>query len=104
MITRSQYMENSSELHHAYYSQFVTKDTISFVDSHIGLERLQASEDQHLNDVVRWENGGRSWLWDRTPVNAELARELGEGLCDSTRTCVGKAAARIMLDETKTQV
>ncbi len=96
---RSEYMENSSELHHEYYSQFVTPATTAFVESRIGLERLQASEDPHLNDVVRWERGGRTWLWDRTPINTALVKECGEGTSDSTRCCVGKAAARMMLEQ-----
>ena len=100
-ITRDQYMDNSSELHHAYFSQFVTPSTIAFVSSHIGLKRLQASTDEHLNDVVRWEQGGRTWLWDRAPINTVLAKELGEGQSQSTRTCVGKAAARIILEQAK---
>lgn len=101
MITRSEYMENSSELHHAYYSQFVTPSTISFIKSRIGLKRLQASKDPHLNDVVRWEQGGRTWLWDRSPINVALAKELKEGQSMSTCTCVGKAAARMILEEAK---
>jgi hypothetical protein len=101
MISRSDYMENSSELHHQYYSQFVTSATISFVKSQIGLKKLQASNDPHLNDVVRWEQGGRTWVWDRSPMNTVLARELKENCSDSTHTCVGKAAARIILEEAK---
>jgi len=97
-ITRTEYMENSSELHHAYYSQFVTPQTIAFVKSRIGLKRLQASTCEHLNDVVKWEQGGRTWLWDRSPINSTLAKELGEGNSQTTRTCVGKAAARIILE------
>lgn len=96
-ITRTEYMENSSELHHAYYSQFVTPMTIAFVNSRIGLKRLQASTCEHLNDVVQWELGGQTWLWDRSPINERLARELGEGLSRSTYTCVGKAAAKMIL-------
>jgi hypothetical protein len=101
MITRDEYMSNSSELHHTYYSQFVTPSTLIFVNRNIGLARLQASTDKHLNDVVRWERGG-TWLWDRSPINEQLAKELGEGCSMSTRTCVGKAAARMILEEANT--
>lgn len=101
MITRSEYMENSSELHHAYYSQFVTPMTIAFVNSYIGLKKLQASTCEHLNDVVQWEHGGLTWLWDRSPINSILTKELGEGNSLSTRTCVGKAAAKIILERAK---
>lgn len=106
--TRKEYMDAMSEyevgtperkkIHHDYFCQFVTSHTIHFVESRIGLKRLQASTCEHLNDVVRWEQGGKTWLWDRSPINAQLAKELGEGITPSTRTCVGKAAARIILE------
>ena len=97
-ISRKDYMKNSKKLHQAYFAQFVTESTIRFVESHIGLKRLQQSQCEHLNDVVRWEQGGRTWLWDRSPMNVELAKELGECSSMATRTCVGKAAARIILE------
>ena len=97
-ITRTEYLSNSSELFDAYWRQFVTGQTIRFVQANIGVEKLQASTWEHLNDVVNWQNGGRSWLWDCSPVNTELLKELGESDCPSTRTCVGKAAARIILE------
>ena len=62
------------------------------------MKKLQASDDPHLNDVVRWEQGGRTWVWDRSPMNTKLCKELGENTSQSTRTCVGKAAARIILE------
>ena len=96
-ITHEDYIKDSAKLHHSYYQQFVTPTTVSFIKSCIGLAALRASTDKHLNDVVPWENGGRSWLWDRSPINEPLARELGEQVSMSTRTCVGKAAARMIL-------
>ncbi len=101
MITRADYMENSSDLHQEYHAQFVTPQTIYFVNSEIGLKRLQASECKHLNDVVRWEHGCRTWLWDRTPMNDELVKKAGDNFSSSTRTCVGKAAARMILEDAK---
>jgi hypothetical protein len=100
-ISRTEYMENSSELHHAYWSQFVTPATMHFVESRIGLAKLLKSNDEHLNDVVKWQNGGRNWLWDQSPMNTPLARELGECASASSHTCVGKAAARILLENAK---
>lgn len=97
-ITRAEYLSNSSELFDAYWRQFVTGQTIRFVEASIGVEKLQASTCKNLNDVVNWQNGGRSWLWDCSPINTELLKELGESDCPSTRTCVGKAAARIILE------
>lgn len=105
MITRKEYMENSSELHHDYYAQFVTEATKQFVLSHIGIDRLLASTDDHLNDieVPRYE-GGIYWLWGRAPVNVALAKQAGECVANPTPsccTCVGKAAAKILIEEHK---
>jgi len=99
MIKRSEYMENSSELHHVYYSQFVTPETLNFVRNQIGMDKIKASKDPHLNDVVKWEQGGQTWKWDRSPINVPYAKECGEGVSLSTRTCVGKAAARMLLKQ-----
>ena len=98
MITRQQYID-TPELHHEFYSQFVTDATFQFIKANIGLEKLQASDCPHLNDVVRWERGGQTWLWDHTPVNQQRIKDAGESLTMSVRTCVGKAAARILLKE-----
>lgn len=103
-ITRKEYMKNSSELFRPYYRQFVTSETLAFVKNRIGMEKLRRSTCEHLNDVVMWERGGRTWLWDHSPINLQLARELGEVSpnalpSQSTRTCIGKAAARILLGQ-----
>ena len=107
MITRKDYMNNSSELHHEYYSQFVTESTLSFIKDNIGIDKLKTSKDKHLNDLYSHSNGGAGgWIWDYAPINLQLARELGEvspnGLgSQSTHTCIAKAAAKILLAESK---
>jgi hypothetical protein len=90
---------NCNVLHHDYYTQFITTETLDFVRADIGLEKLFASECENLNDVVEWEQGGRTWLWDRTPINTAILARAGESDTRSTRTCVGKAAARILTEE-----
>lgn len=97
MITREDYMNNSSELHHAYYSQFVTQATKDFVLREFGMEKLKASKDVHLNDLCKHSQG--TWTWDYSPVNTKLIRKAGECMSYSVITCVGKAAARILLEE-----
>jgi hypothetical protein len=103
MITRKQYMENSSELFNAYYAQFVTESTLSFVKSNVGMKLLKKSKDKHLNDIIQHSNGGAGgWIWDHSPINLELARQLGEvgERCTgsmATHTCIGKEAARQLL-------
>jgi hypothetical protein len=107
-ITKKEYMADSSVLHHDYYSQFVTQATISFVRTQIGMKRLLASTDKHLNDVSYspFDGGLGSWMWDFAPINMELARELGEvskgGLgSPATHTCISKAAARQLIADHK---
>ena len=100
MITRKQYMENSSELFNAYYAQFITQSTIDFVKREVGIELLKTSKDKHLNDIIQHSNGGAGgWIWDYTPFNIELARKLGECNSRATHTCIGKEAARMILAE-----
>ena len=106
-ITRAEYMENSHELFHAYYAQFVIEETRQFVAQHIGIKKLRKSKDEHFNDIIHHSNNGQGgWIWDSSPLNLELARELGEihpGYLgsQSTHTCVGKEAARQLLEESK---
>lgn len=106
-ITRAEYMENSHELFRAYYAQFVTDETRRFVAKRIGIKKLKKSKDEHFNDIIHYSNNGQGgWIWDASPLNLELARELGEihpGYfgSPSTHTCVGKEAARQLLEESK---
>lgn len=106
-ITRKQYMENSSELFHAYYMQFVTESTKHFIVNSVGMAKIRKSKDGHLNDVAKISRGGaETWVWDSSPVNIDLMRKLGEvserGLpSQSAHTCVGKACARDLLNKEK---
>ena len=102
MITRKEYMSDSSNLHHDYYAQFVTEETKSFVLTRIGMNKLLASKDGHLNDIAPM--GPQGWIWDYSPMSYTKAREAGEmpegnWASQSCHTCVGKAAARILLAE-----
>ena len=105
MITREQYLANGSELHQDYFLQFATQSTFEFVRSRIGLEKLKSSKDKYFNDVIRMPGTAEAtWIWDLSPMNLDLARELGEVgqkslPSKSTRTCVGKAAARKLLND-----
>ena len=103
MITHSEYMADSKNLHHRYYLQFATKQTYHFVMNQIGIELLKKSTDPHFNDIIRHTNGAH-WIWDQTPCNVTLMREAGavsKGYLpsDSMCTCVGKAVARDILDK-----
>jgi hypothetical protein len=97
MITRKQYLADSKTLHARFFEQFISEETLQFIEDKIGIEKLKASECPHLNDVVEWEQGGRTWLWDRTPIATSRLKAHGECDSRSVRTCVGKVAARQLL-------
>ncbi len=97
MITRKQYMADSKNLHARFFEQFITEETVSFIERNIGIEKLKASKCPHLNDVCEWVSGGQTWLWDNTPIATNLLKSHGECDSRSVRTCVGKVAARQLL-------
>lgn len=105
MITRKEYMANSAELYHAYFLQFATEETKRFVLERIGMDKLLRSTCPYLNDIVKHSGGSAgSWVWDYSPCNVTLMREVGEvsKRClpsPSMRTCVGKAVARELIRE-----
>lgn len=101
-ITRADYMANSSELHHAYYSQFITEETKRFILRSLNAKKIKEAlnnGDNHLNDIkIPYNNMGR-WWWDDAPINTNLLKELGENNSPATHTCVAKAAAKILANE-----
>ena len=103
-MTPSANSAEAYEKHHQFYLQLATPSTFEFVRQAIGMDRLRKSKDKHLNDIgIKHTQGGAgSWVWDSSPLNLTLARELGavpKGCypSPSTCTCVGKAAARELL-------
>lgn len=100
LITRKEYMNNSSELHHKYYLQFATNSTKSFILGELTIKDIKNAldnGDEHLNDIkIPFNNmgSGGSWWWDYSPINTSLLKELGESNTSSTHTCVGKAMAK----------
>lgn len=108
LITHADYMAGTSSdptLHQRYYAQFITASTVAFIKSQVGIAKLKKSKDPYFNDIIKHSNGGAGgWVWDHTPYNHELA--LQAGLCSkgytpsmASRTCIGKACARILLAE-----
>ena len=53
IITRKEYMENSSELYESYYYQFITPSIMKFVRENYTKEYIQEKfkEDQYLNNL-----------------------------------------------------
>jgi hypothetical protein len=95
MFTRDDYFDRKCS-HREYYSQFVTPAITSRVKACIGLERLKASTDPHLNNIPLRE-------WDNlvTPCPAEvgkLMREAGDYPTQAGLVCTAKEAARQLLD------
>ena len=109
MKTRKQYMDKEVS-HLAFFSQFVTQSTKDFVLRELTIEQIKNaldSGDKHLNEIkipFNNRNNGGSWWWDHSPINLELAKELGAVgqnsiPSPSTRTCIGKVAARMLVIE-----
>jgi hypothetical protein len=103
-ITRSEYMENSNELHHAYYLQFATESTKAFVLSSLTVESIKEAlnnGDEHLNKIKipynHMGSGGR-WWWDDAPINTTLLIALEGHDSPSTHTCIAKAVARMLAE------
>ena len=95
MITRSEYMENSSELHEKYYSQFVTDYIIKRVVDAFGIDRLKSAyeKEKYFNEIPL-----NSWdiLTGTLPsyVNAGL-KNVGDYGTLANHVCILKAAARM---------
>ncbi len=94
MITRSEYMENSSELHEKYYGQFVTDDIVKCVVDAFGIERLKSAyeKEKYFNEIPlnNWDI-----LTGSLPayVNAGL-KNVGDYGTLANHVCILKAAAR----------
>jgi hypothetical protein len=96
MITRKDYLENSSKLHRAYYAQFVTNDHKNRVRL-IGLDRILESKDKNFNDIPLDE-------WDRRVISpvpldtVKLMKECGDYPTRAGSVCILKEAAQQIVD------
>jgi len=105
MITRKEYMENSSEMHHKYYGQFVTESVKRLVLSEFSITELETSftEDKWMNTLKleRWDR-----LFPLVPISVfNKIRESGDVNARSlaNSVCVLKAAARILIEENENE-
>lgn len=100
LITRNEYMQDSSNLHHEYFLQFATDKTKAFILSSLNIADIKkalAKGDCYLNKIkIPYNNMsfGGGWWWDGAPINEELARKAGESISMSVRTSVAKAMAK----------
>lgn len=99
LITRAEYMADSSNLHHAYYLQFATRATFAIVLARIGRSAIAESTDPHMNDIplCRWDalnESIRSSIRQRVKGQAEgyPAGRFSWSLSDAV--CIAKAVAR----------
>lgn len=92
-FTRKDYL-NKLCTHREYYAQFVTPGTLSLVLAGIGLKRLLAAKDEHLNDIPMS-------LWDRLvprcPGSGKF-RDAGDFYTKSGGVCLLKEAARQLIE------
>lgn len=96
MMTRQDYRDVASTdetAYRRYYAQFVSVDMVNAVEKRIGLSRLLASTDPHLNDIPLNE-------WDRLDsllvsygTNHRL-KQHGDFITMAGVVCIAKEAAR----------
>lgn len=117
MITHTQYMQgHGMDNHRKYYAQFVNQAVKNKVIQTIGLAKLLASKDEHLNDIPLhiWDKMGgfvfrviggeqRAVIQPRSvedilPVDYQLLKEANEGISSATMVCIYKEAARQIIE------
>lgn len=95
IITRQQYMANSSELHRAYYAQFITPAVRANVAG-LDLAKLQHDfkiEDER-GDVTQKLYPLRVWDNFLGAGNGDAMRECGDYMTKAGSVCIHKEAAR----------
>jgi len=112
-ITREEYMQDSSNLHHQYYLQFATPEAKNIVLRSIGKDALLKSKDEHLNDIKlhKWDSlagfvfrGSEAVVKPQyipSGINGAKLKEAKEGYSCSTGVCVFKAVAKELINELK---
>lgn len=98
MITYKDYMDKKAT-HREFYGQFVTPAMIEQVVAYIGVSKLLASTDEHLNDISlgKWD-GMHQWLVPYYAPAMKKADPKG-GVSLSDTVCVAKEAAKQWIEE-----
>jgi hypothetical protein len=91
--TREQYMNHECS-HREYHAQFVNESVKNRVVYAIGMDKLLASTDKHLNDIPLK-------MWDTLgPVGSKTQWDAaGDYATMSGRTCIYKEAARQVIEQ-----
>lgn len=94
MITRKEYMNNSNDLHRAYYAQMVTDQHKRSIIQLFGLDRLLTCTDPHLNDIPLrcWDNLANS-------IKVSNLKQYGENNSLSSKVCILKEAAKQIIEK-----
>jgi len=118
IFARVQYIRDHTISHEAYYTQFVTAETVLFVQNRLGVERLREAlaEDEHLNaiPIKEWEALAIREISEpqfktiaaapnpfraRIPFDRVAAQQAGELVSRSTLVCIAKRAARMLVEQ-----
>ena len=92
MITRTEYMTNSANLHHSYYLEVAKASGISYANSaDLQLIKSSLASDKHLNNIPLE-------VWDRRarisqPAISRALKERGDFYSFAGGVCTHKAAA-----------
>jgi len=93
--TREDYLADRCT-HREYYAQFVTEEMKARLLRYLGIERLLASKDEHLNDIPL-----RTWdLFIAYPLAISL-KSVGDYSTIAGNVCIAKEAARQLIEAEK---
>lgn len=92
-LLSQKHREKAEKLHQKYYGQLVTEGIKRVVKTAIGMERLLASTDPHLNDIPlkKWD--------DLYLPNIPSMKPLGDYLTLAGKVCIAKEATRQLIEE-----
>lgn len=97
---RNEYMQDSKNLHHEYYSQFVTNALVIVVVSNFSKDELcqLKFELENGNTHLSLVSGISLEKWDRINVfpfvDLQFLKECGEITSQATNVCIAKATMR----------
>lgn len=101
MITRQQYLSDSTNLHESYYKQFVNSSIKQMVLNKFGIEKLKKHYaakfgDKNYIDLNHWDSlaGGYS-----SQLCASKLKEVGDYPSLAGAVCILKTAARMIVEE-----
>lgn len=107
VIKRSEYMDGKYSFNE-YYRQFVTPEILDRVSKAIGVDRIKASTDEHLNDIPmkEWDaifggvfRSGQIVVQPTVPRDIMTTlKEADEIASMATLCCIAKQAARKLIE------